>query len=137
MLVPLRACHEASKYLLKRMKHTLDKELASTIHITNQLLRYHIHDLLDQSVISNNGFKAMFEKASISKAIGEIILMIQQMINEKNLQIQLIEAKKYCDCLFDKKRLQQVLLNVLMNSIEHQWSGIIRVFSNVIEVEGE
>ena len=79
----------------------------------------------------------MFEKASISKAIGEIILMIQQMINEKNLQIQLIEAKKYCECSFDKKRLQQVLLNVLMNSIEHQWSGIIRVFSNVIEVEGE
>ena len=81
MLVPLRACHEASKYLLERMRHKLDKELALTIHITNELLRYHIQDLLDQSVINNNGFKAMFVEASISKAIGEIILMIQQMIN--------------------------------------------------------
>ena len=77
MLAPLKANSDASKFLSLRLEDERDRELAYSIHISTQLLLNHMHDLLDQSVISNDGFKPVYIYGVISEPIREVILMIR------------------------------------------------------------
>ena len=77
MLAPLKANAEASKFLSEFSKDEKDRELAYAIHISNRLLLNHMQDLLDHSIISNDGFMPKFSCGSITDSINEVVVMMR------------------------------------------------------------
>ena len=86
----------------------------------------HAQDILDQRVIENGGFVAEYTQNSLTETIFQIVNMVQQSQNQ--LEIDYIYTKRH-KLIFDKRRLQQVLLNLLSNATKFQSSGTIRVFT--------
>ena len=77
------------------------------------MLMLHAQDLLDQQVIENGGFVAEYTQNSLTETIFQIVNMVQQSQNQ--LEIDYIYTKRH-KLIFDKRRLQQVLLNLLSNA---------------------
>ena len=77
------------------------------------MLMLHAQDLLDKRVIENGGFVAEYTQNSLTETIFQIVNMIQQTQNQ--LEIDYIYTKRH-KLIFDKRRLQQVLLNLLSNA---------------------
>ena len=96
------------------------------------MLLLHTQDLLDQRVIEMGSFNANLTLESVRKVIREIVDMMNFTINSEELQIKYI-SKKGCNKLyFDKRRVQQVLLNLLSNAAKFQDFGTITVFSHIV-----
>ena len=77
------------------------------------MLMLHAQDLLDKRVIENGGFVAEYTQNSLTETIFQIVNMVQQTQNQ--LEIDYIYTKRH-KLIFDKRRLQQVLLNLLSNA---------------------
>ena len=77
------------------------------------MLMLHAQDILDQRVIENGGFVAEYTQNSLTETIFQIVNMVQQSQNQ--LEIDYIYTKRH-KLIFDKRRLQQVLLNLLSNA---------------------
>ena len=92
---------------------------------------HHAQDLLDHRTIEKDGFVPCFTIGSVTEAIHEIIIMMRQTLTSDNIDIEFIGKRRHTQIMFDKRRLQQVLLNVLSNAIKFQDSGEIRVFSSI------
>ena len=91
----------------------------------------HAQDLLDHRTIEKDGFVPCYTVGSVTEAIHEVIIMMRQTLTSDNIEIQFIGKKAHNNIMFDKRRLQQVLLNVLSNAIKFQAFGEIRVFSSI------
>ena len=140
MLAPLKANAEASKYLSEFLKDEKDRELAQATHISDRLLLNHMQDLLDHSVISNDGFKPDFVSGSILNSINEVVLMMRQVVKEQQIEIKVKDNFVGFDLdqmVFDERRFQQVLVNVLLNAIEQQCYGSIRINTSISIAEGD
>ena len=82
---------------------------------------FHANDLLDLRFLQTCAFSAQYKPGSVSEAILEIVTLITHDLKEKNIKITIdIERLDYCHpiLMFDKRRLQQVVLNLLSNAIK-------------------
>ena len=89
----------------------------------------HAHDFLDQRLIEKGVFVPHYSEGSYTEAINEIVHMLQTTIRSRQLAIEFKTKKKVSatQIKFDKRRLQQVLMNVLQNAIKFQKQGKIVV----------
>ena len=81
------------------------------------MLMLHAQDLLDQRVIESGYFVPSLYMDSVSDAIQEIVNMVRLTLTQSKLTIEYI-SNKHHQMMFDKRRLQQVLLNLLTNAIK-------------------
>ena len=88
----------------------------------------HAQDLLDQRIIESGYFVPTLYLDSVSDAIREIVDMARLTLTSRVLTIEYITNKRH-NMMFDKRRLQQVLLNLISNAIKFQNKGAIQVFA--------
>jgi len=86
------------------------------------LIDYFVHDMLDYTILSNNveNFMKDNQNFDIEECIAQIHEMLEDKIKLKSivLEIKIIGFAGNNHVFTDKKRFQQVLLNILSNAIK-------------------
>ena len=102
--------------------------MAQTIVVSSNLVLFHANDLLDQEVIKSGMFSPAYRYESVADAVIEIIKIMNWTLQSRNLIIlSQFDFDMQMKLEYDKRRLQQVLLNLISNAIKFQEAGQIRV----------
>ena len=85
------------------------------------MVMMHANDLLDQRIIDNGSFVPNLTSGSIIDTLSEIIELMNTNLTERNLEITLEGSLNSLPKIakFDKRRLQQILVNLLSNGIKY------------------
>lgn len=95
-------------------------EMISLVGTSAKYLEQLVNDVLDLSKIDENKLEIVKKGFVLEKTINTLISIFNHQIEEKNLDVEIeidddILGKTY---LFDEKRLQQILMNIVSNSIK-------------------
>jgi PAS domain S-box-containing protein len=98
---------------------------------SDRLLRI-INDIIDISKIEANQLSIKVSECNISETCTELInsyKMAENFLNNTNLELKLNIAENLKDVkvLTDKDRIEQILINILTNSIKHTKKGFIEL----------
>ena len=95
--------------------------------ISSNIVLLHANDFLDQMLIEKGVFAPCFSEGSILDAVVETVTIIEMSIDNRLLSIQYNKKLlgQLSDMKFDKRRFQQVLLNILTNATKYQKRGQI------------
>ena len=85
------------------------------------MVMMHANDLLDQRIIDNGSFVPNLTSGSIVDTLNEVIELMNTTLSERNLEITLEAGLNSLPkfAKFDKRRLQQILVNLLSNGIKY------------------
>ena len=85
------------------------------------MVMMHANDLLDQRIIDHGSFVPNLTSGSIVDTLNEIIELMNTTLTERNLEIILEGSMNLLPTVakFDKRRLQQILVNLLSNGIKY------------------
>ena len=134
MLVPLKSNVEFAECLIRHLTQDDMKKKAQLILISSKLIMFHANDLLDMRFLQDGRFTPSYSNWSPTEAIMEIVDLIGMMLVETNLKIRFDDSLlklKFPVLGLDKRRLQQVLLNLLSNATKFQTKGTIIVHAGV------
>jgi signal transduction histidine kinase len=109
--------------------------MAQTILISSNQVKLLANDLLDQQVIKKGRFVPDYYYGSILEAINEIVKQVRLTLVRKNIRIRTncsFTRHILTRLHFDRRRLQQVLLNLLLNAVKFQQQGKIQVDAQVV-----
>ena len=65
------------------------------------------------------------------QAVSEIAAIVRMMLTQRKLEIK-VDKKKFPNVKFDRRRMQQVLLNLLSNATKFSTKGEIVVTPSLI-----
>ena len=100
------------------------------------MILLHVQDLLDHRIIEHGSFAPTYTKGRIGEAICDIIEIFNLTLTEKQLEIIFTDFNNL-EFLFDRRRLQQVVLNLLSNAAKFQKEGVIEITSNTFTDNNE
>jgi signal transduction histidine kinase len=83
----------------------------------NQLLSL-INDVLDISKMETNNFEIKEQNVNVQEVIHEIIEILAQIAQKKNIKITLHLPNEPCIILADKRRMKQIVIHLLSNAIK-------------------
>ena len=85
------------------------------------MVMMHANDLLDQRIIDNGSFVPNLTSGSIVDTLNEVIELMNTTLTERNIEITLEGGLNSLPKVakFDKRRLQQILVNLLSNGIKY------------------
>ena len=109
------------------------REYAQIILISNKQLLLHAQDLKDQELLSNGKFYPHYTHGSIHSAMLEILKIVSLRVTKQEIRIKcdISGLKQFPALSFDKRRLQQVLFNVMGNAIKFTRKGLITCSSKL------
>lgn len=93
--------------------------MVKIILFASQFIKMHVHDFLDKRVLDYGHFTPLYENGCLADAILEIIEIMQYSIHHRPLKILFdfeTVQQKVPSLKFDRRRLQQVLMNLLSNA---------------------
>lgn len=95
-----------------------------------------IEDALDISRLENNKFQIHNEMMSLREIVHEVCDIMRFQIEEKGLELDVKVAREVPQkVLSDKKRIKQILFNLIGNAIKFTFSGKITVAMEFDEEE--
>lgn len=117
-----------------QVKDYLNKIQSASKHLLNL-----INDILDMSRIESGKVQIEESEVSLSEVLTDVNNLIQPMAKDKNIdfQIQNEIVNNYVYC--DKLRLNQVLINLLGNSVKFTPDGgeiSLRIFQEMVAPDG-
>ena len=109
-----------------------EKELRKYVKIASRccnLLLFMINDILDFSQINNGKLRLLFSKYHVADLIKEVISLVKFQCQRKNIDFLLEIPKELRNQLLncDYRRVQQVLLNLISNSLKFTNKGYIKL----------
>lgn len=119
-------------FLEKTELTELQLEYVKTLKDTNNHIHHLVQDLIDLSKIESGQMNVVNEKFSLKEGIKNLIAVIKPKVEEKNLEFKVaIEDNITDELIGDKIRLNQILINLLDNSIKFTEKGTITFEINV------
>lgn len=100
----------------------LDKAILRTLNL-NDLL----NDLIDISMIESGEMRLSFRYFNLYEFLQTIVSDMSIVAEEKGLQLNLLPVDKNIKVFGDKKRLKQVLVNLIQNSAKYTEFGKIEL----------
>lgn len=111
---------------------TLRNQFLEYARINGVLLLSLINDILDYSSFINNKFRLHVEKINLSNFLDEISSLMSIQANFKKIDFQIINPFS-TDLIIttDARRLKQILINLISNSLKFTLKGSIKVKLNI------
>jgi signal transduction histidine kinase len=85
-----------------------------------------IEDILDFSRIQFSNFDLNYSCFHIDEIIDEVFEIVEYQANDKNIKL-IKEINESAEIKSDRKRLKQVLLNLVSNALKFTFQGSITV----------
>ncbi len=103
--------------MLHSQSITTEKFIKPTLN-SNKLLLNTLNNFLDISEIDIGKFEYEVEKVNISELIDEVKTILEIQFIFKNIKLQILKNLKEKYIWTDYKRLKQILINILQNSLK-------------------
>lgn len=117
-----------------QVKDYLDKIQSASKHLLNL-----INDILDMSRIESGKVQIEESEVSLKEVFHDVQNLIQPMAEEKNIKFQIQNEVVHNYVYCDKLRLNQVLINLLGNSVKFTPEGgevSLRIYQEMVAPEG-
>jgi signal transduction histidine kinase/DNA-binding response OmpR family regulator len=127
---PLTGILGFSSLLLKQVFGTLNskqEQYLSGIHSCGEHLLELINDLLDLSKIEAGREELVLEPIVVGEICEACLSMVQEIANDRGLQLVLTIDPEIEICIADKRRLRQILFNLLSNAVKFTDIGSVRL----------
>ena len=103
-------------------------QLGRAYHSSKHLLSL-ITDVIDISKIEAGYLQVQVEKFALADLLAEVQHAVQHLAEEKDIQLR-IECEPQIKLETDRKRLYQVVLNVVSNGLKYSEQGIVKVVAS-------
>lgn len=106
---------------IEKLQDCLNKIAASSNHLLSL-----INDILDMSKIESGKIQLQEQECNLSVAMHNLVNMVQSQVSAKNLDF-FVETSdvEHEDVIIDSLRLNQVLINIVGNSVKYTESGSV------------
>ena len=133
---PLNSILGFSELLSETYDDNERRQYTKIISSSSDLLLRLIDDILDLSKIEAGTYEFVFERVDICELLDELNQIFQ---NKAKSGVEFTVECKFdeLEIFADRKRLFQVLTNLVSNSLKFTTKGFIRVTANVVEFDGE
>ncbi len=131
---PMNAVIGYSELLFNTKLTSRQKDYISGIKVSSGMLMSIINDILDWSKIDNNKLDLENSIFNIEEAIDNVVEQMQFKTSDEKVEIKVEKEENIPYPLYgDPFRLQQVLLNLVSNSIKFTLEGEIRIKISILE----
>ncbi len=123
---PLNSILGFAEVLSKEMYGTLNlkqKEYAEEIQDSGRHLLSLVNDVLDLSKIEAGKMELYLSDVNMNRLVESSITLFKENCSKKNIELILILNDDLPDIKADRKRLRQVILNILSNAVKFTQSG--------------
>lgn len=113
----------------EKVESIIDKnDVVRTIGDNANELIFKTNNLLDVSSMDASKIKVVNEEYNINNLVNEIEALFKNRINNKNIDLNVNVSKNVPNRLFgDSVRLKQVIMSIMMNSLENMNKGYINL----------
>ncbi len=108
----------AELLLLEELKERQKRHLRTILKAGDHLLAL-INDILDISRIEEGRLSLSPEPVGVAGVIYEVVDLVRPMAAERDVRLEVAEAAAELTVQADRQRLQQVLLNLVTNSVKY------------------
>lgn len=125
---PLASVISFSKILQQQTFGALNSKQQQYVEIiqsSGQYLLELINDLLDLSKIEAGQEELTLETVSIEEICTAVLTLVGEQADARHLQLHLMIEPNLNHCVADKRRLKQILLNLLANAINYTEVGSV------------
>lgn len=127
---PLTVISGYTDLILRNPKTSHDLQLISTrIKSSVEFILSLLNDLIDLVQIETGKIKLHFEQIDLGVYLRNLITEQEIISSQKNISIECEFPERLGTILIDKKRLQQILTNILSNAIKFSAEGTQVLFS--------
>jgi PAS domain S-box-containing protein len=99
------------------------REFADDIYASGQHLLELINDILDLSKIESGKARLSEEEIEVAKLVGSVVTLVRESARANEIEIKLDCAADLPDILADRRKLKQILANLLSNGIKFTPAG--------------
>lgn len=121
---PLNAILGMNELIMQGAENDETKRYSSDIQNAGRTLLALINDVLDFSKIENGKLDIVISNYSLSSVLNDAILMVQEKITAKGLELRLDVNSDIPDSLRgDEIRIKQIILNLMTNAVKYTQTG--------------
>lgn len=128
---PINAIIGLNEMILRESKEITTKEYAQNIQSASRMLLNLVNDVLDLSQMEMKKMEVVPVEYRTADLFGDLIDMIDVRLKEKNLEFKVDIDENLPSVLWgDKKRISQVILNLLTNAAKYTNKGSVTLFAH-------
>lgn len=128
---PLNVVTGLTNILAKSSLNDEQKTIVQTLSANAELLLQLIDDLLDISRIESGRVVLECTDFTLSSLLNDLRVMFSEQANNKNIELILVDATKDWRAHADRRRLYQVLMNLVGNALKFTERGSITVKAEI------
>ncbi|NLD36914.1 MAG: PAS domain S-box protein [Desulfatiglans sp.] len=131
---PLNSIIGFTGIILQKLVGPLNDEQAKQLNMVQESAQHLlslINDVLDLSKIEAGQLNVASEQVDMAGVINQVIKTVSQMALKKGLQLEGVVSESIPIIMSDRRRVEQILLNLVNNSIKFTERGGVKIMCRV------